>query len=410
MGKLNRGMRAFSFSLFWAMAAVALHAQTFTTLHSFDGTDGSNPEAGLVHATDGDFYGTTSFGGANSDCEGTSCGTVFKITPSGTLTTLHSFDGKEGFESRAGLVQAPKGGLYGTTVYGGAIKVGTVFKISPSGKLATVHSFDYAPEGAGPYAGLVRATDGKFYGTTPNGGAGSAGTVFVVTPGGHMAALYAFCYNCANGAQPTAPLIQAADGNLYGTALYGGVPDQCGTVFKITRSGRFTLLHSFTAKDGCYPWGALVESTDGNLYGAALAGGANHNSGTFFKITRSGRFTLLHTFNGTDGAGPLGALVQATDGNFYGTTVGGGANAHGTIFKITPSGAVTTLYSFCSQSNCTDGSSPYAALVQGTDGKFYGTTESGGAYNDGTVFSLSGGLGPFGQAQAMGADRQHSRN
>jgi uncharacterized repeat protein (TIGR03803 family) len=379
-------------------------AQTFTTLHSFDGTDGENPEAGLVQATNGNLYGTTYGGGANS------YGTVFKITPSGTLTSLYSFcsqsgctDGKNPY---AGLVQATNGNLYGTTYYGGANGEGTVFKITPSGTLTTLYSFaGYPTDGAYPYAGLVQATNGNLYGTTYGGGPSSDGTVFEITPSGTLTTLHSFAGYPADGSGPYAGLVQATNGNFYGTTAFGGANEE-GTVFKITPSGTLTTLYSFCSQsvctDGENPLAGLVQATNGNLYGTIAYGGAN-GEGTVFKITPTGTLTTPYSFCSqsvcTDGENPEAGLVQATNGNFYGTTYVGGASGHGTVFDITPSGTLTTLYSFCSQSGCTDGEYVYAGVVQDTNGNFYGTTIFGGANNVGTVFSLSVGLRPFVETQ-----------
>jgi len=194
---------------------------------------------------------------------------------------------------------------------------------------------------------------------------------------------------------------------LYGITGGGGAndndeycPNGCGTVFKITPGGTLTTLHSFDVTDGYNPYAGLVQATNGDLYGATLAGGdltcgTPTGCGTIFKITPGGTFTTLHSFDGTDGVNPYGALVQATDGDLYGTTQVGGANGDGTIFKITPGGKFTTLHSF----DGTDGAAPNAGLIQATDGNFYGTTYALGANDDGTVFSLSVGLGPFVETQ-----------
>jgi uncharacterized repeat protein (TIGR03803 family) len=407
MGKVNWGEGACALFLVCAAAAIALPAQTFITLFRFDKTDGANPTAGLVQATDGNFYGTTYAGGSYD------LGTVFKITPSGTLTTLHSFCSEsgctDGENPQAGLVQATDGNFYGTTFGNGTNRLGTVFKITPSGTLTTLHSFDYT-DGEQPEAALVQATDGDFYGTTFGGGVNGNGTVFKITPSGTLTTVYSFGFT--DGENPFAGLVQATDGNFYGTTYLGGVYD-VGTVFKITPSGTLTTLHSFCSEtncaDGVSPFAGLVQATDGNFYGTTYAGGADGNDfGTVFKVTPSGTLTTLHSFCSqsgcTDGENPQAGLVQATDGNLYGTTTGGGANGAGTVFKITPSGTLTALHSFCSESGCTDGRYPEAALVQATNGKFYGTPGYGGVSSDckygcGTVFSLSVGLGPFVETQ-----------
>jgi uncharacterized repeat protein (TIGR03803 family) len=414
LGKLNWGNRAYAVLVLCATTAVALPAQTFTTLHSFDNTDGASPTAALVQGTDGNFYGTTTGEGGVHDY-----GTVFKITPSGTLTGLHSFDNTDGFLPYAGLVQATNGSFYGTTEAGGLSEphfcsegCGTIFKIAPSGTLTTLYNFcsqSGCRDGASPN-GLVQAANGDFYGTTTDyGGAGMFGTVFRITPSGTLTTLHSFCSQsgCTDGYYPAAALVQSTNGEFYGTTYYGGA-NAGGTVFKITASGTLTTLYSFCSQGGCtdgsYPAAALIQSTNGDFYGTTGRGGVS-NHGTVFKITPSGTLTTLYSFcsqsDCMDGSSPVG-LVRATNGDFYGTTSEGGLRGPttcilgcGTVFKITPSGTLTTLYNFCSQSACMDGYYPAAALLQSTNGDFYGTAKYGGANGDGTVFSLSVGLGPF---------------
>jgi len=400
LGKLTWGKKAYAVLVLCAATAIALPAQTFTTLFSFDGTDGASPYAGLVQATNGDVYGTTTPpGGANGE------GTVFKITPSGTLTTLYSFCSQsgctDGEDPVAGLVQATNGDFYGTTYYLGANgNGGTVFKITASGTLTTLYSFcsqSGCTDGANPNAGLVQGINGDFYGTTQRGGAYGEGTVFKITPSGALTTLHSF--DGTDGEQPVAGLVQASNGDFYGTTSISGACEG-GTLYKITPSGALTTLHIFgcTDTDGSNPEAGLIQATNGDLYGVTPFGGAN-GDGTVFEITPSGTLTILYSFCSqsgcTDGEQPPAGLVQATNGDFYGTTYGGGANGLGTVFKITPSGTLTTLYSFCSQSGCPDGDLPFAGLVQDTNGNFYGTTGTGGANGLGTVFSLSVGLGPF---------------
>jgi uncharacterized repeat protein (TIGR03803 family) len=186
--------------------------------------------------------------------------------------------------------------------------------------------------------------------------------------------------------------VQGTDGKFYGTTIRGGAY-RLGTVFSITAMGMLTTLHSFDGTDGANPYGKLAQATDGSFYGTTEAGGANGRGGTVFKITSSGVLTTLHSFDGTDGANPYAELIQGTDGKFYGTTYYGGTNHEGTVFRITPGGMLTTLHSFAGHP--TDGAHPTGGLIQDTDGSFYGTTNWGGAHARGTVFSLSVGLGPF---------------
>jgi uncharacterized repeat protein (TIGR03803 family) len=412
LGKLNWGKMAAVFML-CATTAIALPAQTFTTLFSFDLTDGETPYAGLVQATNGDLYGTTYGGGAYGD------GTIFKVTPSGKPTTLYSFcsqtgcaDGKDPW---AGLVQATNGDFYGTTYGGGAYGDGTIFKITPSGILTTLYSFcaqSGCADGQLPEAGLIQATNGDLYGTTYDGGAYRSGTVFRIAPSGALTTLYSFCSQsgCPDGWLPNTGLIQATNGDFYGTTYGGGAYGYGGTVFKITPTGALTTLYLFCSQplcaDGENSTAGLIQATNGDCYGTTYEGGA-YGVGTVFKITPSGDLTTLYSFCSksgcADGEEPRAGLVQATDGNLYGTTYGGGSG-YGTVFKITPSGILTTLYSFCAQSGCADGTNPGAGLVQDTSGAFYGTTQTGGANNDGTVFSLSVGLGPFVETQTTSGE------
>jgi uncharacterized repeat protein (TIGR03803 family) len=386
MCKLNWSIKACGIFLLWTATAAALPAQTFTTLHSFDGTDGSLPVGGLVQASNGNLYGTTSFGAA-----GVRYGTVFKITPGGRLTTLLDFDLTDGAGPSGALIQASDGNFYGTTEEGGASGGGTVFKITPSGTLKTLHNFCSqiaCPDGLEPLARLVQGTDGNFYGTTSGGGVnGNWGTVFKITAGGILTTLHSF--DGTDGYGLKAGVVEGTDGNFYGTAADGGV-NGFGTIFKITSGGTLTTLYNFCSQpdctDGEAPFAGLVQATDGNYYGTTEEGGANHY-GTVFKITPSGVLTTVLSFVGTDGAYPLAGLVQAANGDLYGTTSAGGAKGNGTVFTITPSGALTTLASF----DGSDGSQPVAGLVRATNGKFYGTTSKGGANGEGTVFSVSVG-------------------
>jgi len=367
----------------WLFACPMASGQTPTTVVTFDVTNGFLPYFGsLVQAGNGDMYGTTYEGGANN------VGTIFKLTPAGALTTLHSFDTTDGSLPAGSLLLATNGDLYGTTWEGGTGGLGTIFKITPAGALTSLHSFD-STDGALCVSGLIQATNGDLYGTTYNGGTNNLGTIFKITPAGVFTSLHSFA--AAEGATPYAGLIQATDGYLYGTAYQGGA-NNVGTVFKVTMAGVLTTLYTFTVSltDGTHPYAALVQASNGLLYGSTSSGGAS-GYGTIFSITPEGALTTLHSFAVLDGDNPQSKLVEANDGNLYGTTSGGGATGNGTIFKMTLAGSLTSLFSF----NITDGAFPIGGLTQYTNGTFYGTTYQGGADNDGTVFTLSEGLGPF---------------
>jgi uncharacterized repeat protein (TIGR03803 family) len=388
--------------VFCAPIAIGSPTQTFKSLVSFDGTNGGQPYyETLAQGTDGNFYGTTIFGGGGS-------GNVFRITPAGVVTSIYDFPGYQpyGSEPQTGLVLGKNGSFYGTAG-GGAYGYGIVFKITLAGALTTLYSFcaqmnssGYCTDGNLPAAPLIQATDGNFYGTTFFGGANNGGTVFKITPKGTLTTLYGFCTrpNCGDGQAPYAGLVQGTDGNFYGTTVAGGANGE-GTVFKITSSGKMTTIHNFCAQTACAdgerPYAGLIQATDGEFYGTTSQGGANAE-GTAFRITSSGTLTTLHRFcsqtDCDDGEQPVGGLVQATDGNFYGTTsLAGGLVAYGTVFKLTPAGILTTLHVF----DNTDGNQPLGGLVQGTNGIFYGTTNTGGTESYGTVFSVSRCLEPF---------------
>jgi uncharacterized repeat protein (TIGR03803 family) len=367
------------------IGCITVSAQALTTLHSFNGGDGRSPEATLVQGSDGNFYGTTALGGAHAK------GTVFKIDRTGSLTTLHSFSGSpgDGAVPVAGLVQGSDGNFYGTTASGGAFFQGTVFRMTPSGAITVLHSFNsFSSEGAVPVAGLVQASDGNFYGTTALGGQHFQGTVFRIDATGNLTTLHSFSGSPNDGSNPVAGLVQGSDGNFYGTTPSGGAHFQ-GIVFRISQGGTHAVLHSFAGypAEGGVPFAALVQDNDGDFYGTTAVGGA-HFKGTVFKIDAAGSLITLHSFSGSpaEGANPVAGLVQGSDGNFYGTTALGGTHFRGTVFNIDATGSLTTLHSFSGSPS--EGALPFAGLVQGSDGNFYGTTVLGGAHGAGTVFTL----------------------
>ena len=370
------------------IAARPAHAQTESVLHSFahNGTDGSASFAGLAIDTKGNLYGTTYNGGANNS------GMVFKVTPSGTETVLHSFGGAYGANPYfSGVVRDTAGNLYGTTTAGGANGFGTVFKLSPTGTETVLHSFAAdGKDGSHPYARLAIDKTGNLYGTTPVGGANNFGTVFKVTPSGTETVLYSF-KGGTDGCNPNnAGVVLGKNGVLYGTTSGCGA-NAVGTVFKLTPTGTETVLHSFAndGTDGFSPYAGLAIDTKGNLYGTTYFGGAS-GFGTVFKLTPTGTETVLHNFanDGKDGCHPENSgLVLDVTGNLYGTTTVGGASGLGTVFKLTPTGTETVLHSFAN--NGTDGFDPYAGLALDKAGILYGTTLEGGANGFGTVFKIT---------------------
>jgi uncharacterized repeat protein (TIGR03803 family) len=403
--------RTFALLVLWAGLALAAKAQMFTTLLNFNGANGATPQV-LVQGIDGNLYGVTFEGGVSGACQAlgvvNGCGTFFKMTADGTLTTLFNFCQQSGCTDGyvpVGITLASNGTFYGATLAGGANLQGTIFRITPSGSLTTLYSFcvlSNCADGKFPDAGLFQAVDGNWYGTTFGGGNSvcgyGCGTVFRMTPGGLLTTLYAF----PSSGNPAGTLIQGRDGNLYGTATGNDGDQGLSTVFKISPSGSFTTIYQFSTPANVYD--GLALGTDGNFYATSALGGSNSNGicgdastcGSVFRMTPSGTLTTIYNFcaatNCTDGAEPIGPLVQATDGRFYGMTGTGGAfGSGGTIFSISPAGTFSSLLSF----DGTDGDRPEGGFLQHTNGILYGTTSGGGASNDGTIFSLNMGLNPF---------------
>jgi uncharacterized repeat protein (TIGR03803 family) len=391
----------------------------FTKLADFGNGNGEYPNSPLAQGLDGGFYGTTQNGPYPSN------GFAFKMAPTGVFSTFTypcTQNYCTGTKPYAGVILASDGNFYGTTYAGGdgAYRSnrdpgGTILRLNPQTGLSTIYNFCSliaCDDGYAPSSPLTQGSDGSFYGVTDVGGANNLGSVFVVTPAGALTTLHSFA--SSEGNTPYGGLLQATDGDFYGTTLYGGsgancgYPGGCGTIFKITSSGSLTTLYNFCQQsncaDGYYPEGSLMQGADGNLYGVTRDGGAHSTTsesdyGTVFKITTAGVLTSLYSFcaltNCADGHVPAG-ILQATDGNFYGATYYGGASYYGTLFKLTPAGLLTTLHSFCPNGgqHCTDGEYP-ETLVQGTDGNFYGVAGQGGISSHGTAFRLSVGLGAF---------------
>lgn len=348
-----------------ANTVVTVKLPALTYLHYFGPVpDANQPNGPLLLASDGNFYGTSRSGGANM-CGGIPCGAIFKITPDGKETVISSFgiSATDSYRPNAALIQGKDGALYGTTSSGGAYDGGTVFRVTLAGARTILYSFGATPtDGIVPTAALIQADDGNFYGTTASGGA-----------------------NHSNH-------IPRSGGNA-------------GTIFRVTPQGVETVMHSFGAfvGDGVEPLGSLVQASDGDFYGTTIDGGANscgvsvdipNSCGTVFKMTPAGVMTIIHSFGGKgDGVAPQGSLVQGPDGALYGTTPAGGvvfAPGGGTVFRVTLAGVETVLHGFGVPLAGGEGPSPFLAV--GSDGNLYGTTRSGGANqctSCGTVFRIT---------------------
>ncbi|PSR54632.1 hypothetical protein AHMF7605_14510 [Adhaeribacter arboris] len=347
---------------------------------------GKSPEGSLVKGDDGNFYGLTSLGGTYN------YGTIFKVSPAGAVTVLHQFDyNTTGGYPKGSLVKGADGNLYGMTGSGGPGSYGNIFKITPNGTLTVIKNFSYSTDGAKPNGHLIVAKDGNFYGLTYSGGTYGYGTIFKMTPGGTYTVLRSLDYT-TDGGNAYGSLVQGKDGNFYGMTYWGGTY-KYGTIFKITSTGSFTVLRHLQPADGIYPQGNnLVAATDGNLYGMLPRGGDNY-SGTIFKITTKGAFTVIQHLDVKKGTNPLGSLAQSTDGALYGMTYYGGTNGNGTIFKITTSGTLTVLYNFAKSPDgilpAPDGAHPAGDLFRNSDGNFYGLTFEGGKNRFGTIFKIT---------------------
>lgn len=304
------------------------------TLVSFDGTNGSYPYAGVVQGNDGDLYGTTDSGGANH------LGNVFRLSLSGSLTTLVSFAGTNGSYPFAKLLQGQDGNLYGTTYGGGDNSLGTIFQLTTNGFLTTLVSFA-GTNGANPSAGLIQGSNGVLYGTTYTGGAGNLGTVFQVTTNGTLATLTSL--GVSTGVRPYAGVVSGRDGKLYGVTSTGGAKGY-GTVFQTDLSGLTRVLFSFTNSNSGSSWDGspLLQPADGNLYGTVFHGGAN-SAGQVFRITPDGTYNSLADFIVNNGSGPAGSLVVGADGAFYGVTDNGGYLSLGVVFRLNVSMSLPSI-------------------------------------------------------------------
>lgn len=348
------------------------------TLHEFNGTDGKYPEANLI-AVNGVLYGTTY-------STNTEPGVVFRITPSGKFKVLHAF-GKsgDGAQPGTGPLILVKGELYGVTTYGGTGN-GTVYKITTTGKERVVYRFQDPPDGDAPYGSLAYV-NGDLYGTTVEGGKYDYGVIFRLSLSGKETVLHSFAGTAGKDGQAPYGGLIAVGHTLYGTTRNGGTYGD-GTVFKVSLTGQEKVIHSFGGtlhnNDGSAPVAGLAY-VKGQLYGTTQTGGASGTWGAVYAVTTSGKERVLHSFTGIpDGGTPLYSNLVNINGTLYGTTQVGGTGP-GTVFKVTPSGSESVVYSFTLTSG---GQNPYGGLAY-THGRLYGTTYQGGTAGDGTIFSLA---------------------
>jgi uncharacterized repeat protein (TIGR03803 family) len=365
-------------------------AQTLKTVYAFKNpADGSQPNAGVIRDSAGILYGTTVQGGPSSAaCVPLGCGEVFRVNPAtGTKMLLHPFQNTDGARPVAQLLRDTAGNLYGTTSEGGSAGLGVAFKLDSSGTYTVLHNFTGGTDGGLPDAGLIHDAAGNLYGTTFNGGANSGGVVYRISATGNFKVLHSFTAG-VEGQSSTAPLLRDNSGNLYGETLTGGL--LAGTIFKLAPNGQVTVLYHFSGgSDGGNPSGGLVRDPAGNLYGTTPVAGdltcsTPSGCGVVFKVDMVGNFTVLHTFTGSpDGAFPLGRMVLDTAGNLFGVTGAGGIDNRGTIYKLDTTGVYSVLHSF--QTSMDDGYVPQG-IVRDPAGNLYGATSGGPCC--GTVFEF----------------------
>ncbi len=376
------------------LSTVATQAKTrFKVLHFFHGADGAAPYGVLVRDAAGNLYGTTGAGG-NGTCSQEGCGTAFKLDKSGKQVWLHNFNGRNGFSPSAGLLRAAGGNLFGTTVEGGDTNCdrpygcGTVFRLNAkTGQEAMLYKFKGTPDGMNPESLLVEGDSGSVYGTTPLGGMNGLGAVFRIDKTGKETILYSFTGG-ADGCDPVPGVILDSKADLYGVTFDGGsgfCNSGVGVVFKVDSAGHETVLHTFGGSDGANPDSVLLLDSNGDLYGTTANGGnslgcGNTGCGTVFQLPSGGAETVLYSFcsltNCTDGEGPLGPLIMDVNGKLLGATYFGGKYGDGTIFRLDSSGNEAVLHSF---SGGRDGGFPSAGLAMGGSGILYGATTVGGA-------------------------------
>jgi uncharacterized repeat protein (TIGR03803 family) len=375
--------------LFGLVTIPSAHAQTLTDLYSFTGgTDGGQPFEGVIRDTKGNFYGTTSQYGSGF-------GVVYEVSAAGTETVLYTFTGgADGGLPHSSLLMDATGNLYGTTFVGGSgcgsSGCGVVFKLDKAGKETVLYSFKGGTaDGCDPGAPLVRDKAGNFYGTTGQCGASNFGTVFKLTKSGKETVLHNFAGPPSDGQYPYyGALLIDKQGNFYGITDSGGASGN-GTLFKLSKSGTLTLLHSFAggSSDGELPFGGPVADKNGNLYGTTDNGGSS-NVGIVWKVSKKGKETVLHNFTASqsDGAHPFAGVILDAKGNLYGSTMYGGAIGVGTVYELNTKGALTLLHSF----DGSDGQTPWAGLLlRDSKGTLYGTTRIGGTGGEGTLWQLT---------------------
>jgi uncharacterized repeat protein (TIGR03803 family) len=358
-------------------------AQTFTVLYNFTGgAEGGNPSGGLVQDSAGNLYGTATSGGSNY-------GVVFEVSKVGKENVPHSFAGNpDGEYPFTPVVRDSQGNLYGTTYEGGSSSYGTVLKIDNAGKETVLHSFSGGNDGCYPMQGLTRDDAGNLYGTASFCGSSGYGTIFKIDTARKFSVLHSFTDKSSDGAGPYyGHLTMGKSGNLYGVTGGGGGPSNYGVVYKLSSSGKFTMLHRFVGgtTDGCYPLGSVALDKAGNLYGTTEYCSAN-GRGNIWEVSQTGKETILHNFEylPSDACNPAAGVTLDSKGNLYGVTLDCGTNYSGALYELTlADGALTLLHSF----GYKDGDGLMGEVWLTDTGTLFGTATAGGTYDNGTLWS-----------------------
>jgi len=383
MGAVRAGLALLAVSVLGVGAAMPAEARSLTVLYNFAGeADGGDPYASLIRDSAGNLYGTADYGGTAF------AGAVFKVTPDGTETVLYSFSGgTDGAQPFSALVRDKVGNLYGTTTMGGSANAGVVFKVDASGTESVLHNFLGGSDGTTPTGGLLADKAGNFYGTASQGGTANAGVLFEISAKGKYSILHSFTGAANDGKYPTyTSLLSDKKGSLYGVTEEGGAANG-GILYKLSKKGQLTILHSFMggAADGCNVLGVPFMDGKGNFYGTTSSCGTS-SLGTVWKVSANGTETVLHSFAGgtSDGEYPLAGVIVDGKGNVYGNTETGGASNFGTVYEISAKGAFTLVHSF----DGTDGKYPYGSFVR-SKSTFFGSTQNGGTIGYGTIWKIS---------------------
>jgi uncharacterized repeat protein (TIGR03803 family) len=377
------GLTLASVLCFAVFFCLPLQAQTLQVIYNFAGAaDGGDPYAGLTRDAGGNLYSTGGYGGTYF------AGVVYKVDPKGNETVLYNFTGgTDGAYPESPVALDKQGNIYGTTTQGGSTNSGVVFKVDTAGNETVLHNFGGVGDGIIPAGGPTLDNAGSLYGVTGQGGSYNDGVIYKVDAQGNETVLHSFTGATNDGKYPTyTTVVIGPDGNLYGVTQEGGSAD-AGILYRLNKSGKLTILHNFMGgtTDGCNAMGVPLLDKADNFYGVTSSCGSGQY-GTVWKVSKIGKETVLHNFSGgtADGQYPLSGVVMDTNGNLYGTTETGGSAGYGTAYRVSQTGKFTLIHSFSGP----DGKYIYGSLLL-SNGALYGTAQNGGSIGYGTVWKIT---------------------